>query len=69
MPKGVFDVFECCEVFVLSIRAIYALTMVFTCANTRWGMVAKVCGRENQGVSDELLPGKLHEGPFAPPDP
>ena len=34
---GAFDVFECCEVFVLSIRAIYTLVMAFTFANNTCG--------------------------------
>ena len=36
MPRAVFDVFACCDVFVLSIRAMYALAMVFICASNSW---------------------------------
>ena len=32
-----FDVFECCEVFVLSIRAVCTLVMVMTVANNTCG--------------------------------
>ena len=34
-----FDVSECCEVPVLSIRAMYALTMVFVCGSAGWGII------------------------------
>ena len=36
MSTGVFHEFECCEGFVLSIRAMYALTMVLICAKNSW---------------------------------
>ena len=41
-----FDVFECCEVFVLSIRAVYTLVMVVPFANNSCGnMSSKRSGR------------------------
>ncbi len=55
MPTGVFDVFEYCDVFVLSIRAMYALTMVFTGANKNWGNMVE----NDLAESDGFSPGPL----------
>ena len=54
MPKGVFDVLECCEVFVLSLRAMYTLVMVFNCANT-CGNISALIGDKTRNSTRVLM--------------
>ena len=55
-PIIVFDVFESCEVLVLVIRAMYALTMVLMYAK----IIPGICGREELGESDEFRLARIN---------
>ena len=52
---GAFDIIECYEVFVLSIRAIYTLVMLFTCANEHCGIIGELHNSNNLDQYDEFL--------------